>query len=232
MDNEVKNYIRKIFTAYNNDKEFSYGVNSTIRELDSLVLFNKRKDSKEFICFSLEGSDKHSNIIERLLEDDLLGYIKELMIDAKVNKYNYTLDELIRVTLACFYRFTTTNSFMGIKMEGIEYSVVRSYIEDRYRIKLGYYLIYKILEKELSYMFLPVSRTAPLRVLDFKPTGVISDMLDELFINNHIEVRYKDHYLMSLRKYVNNEFTISKKICSEMRQGILKIFLKVNLEKK
>jgi hypothetical protein len=232
LGDEVKSYIKKIFIGYSNDKEFKFDVDSTKRIMNSLVLFNKLKDPKGYIAFSLDGSDKYSNIIENLLDDDLLAYIEELIMDRKTNKYDYTLDEMIRVVLACFYRFTMTTSLMGLKLDDIEYGMVRVYVEERYRIKLRYYLIYNILEKKLLDLFLPMSASSSIRVLDFKPDDIISGMVCKLFIENHIDMKYKDHFLMSLRRYMNNEFTISSKACSDMKQGILKTYLQLNLEAK
>ena len=68
--------------------------------------------------------------------------------------------------------------------------------------------------------------------IDFIPNDRTASLVDELFISNNLDAKYKNYFYMSLKRYMSSEFRIPTLYCSEIKQGVVKLFLQINLVKK
>ena len=236
MDVSVKKYILDILNRYNDNEQFSYSTEKAIGDLSMLIIFNKNK--KIYTAFSDENkSDKFSKDIKDVLDSDILSYISYLANNKNINKHRLGLDHIIRIVLSNFYMFSLTSSFNGVTLDTSDYYAVQKYIEETYRVKLRHHMVLRILNDEMFHaLFMKINNRRKERIttygIDFTPSTAVEEIVCEMLKLNNISDDYKNHFYFTLRNFMKGKIKLPLSVSSEVNQGIIRLYLQINLVKK
>lgn len=236
MDVSVKKYILNILNRYNDNEQFSYSTEKAIGDLCPLIIFNKNK--KIYTAFSDENkTDKFSRDIKDVLDNDILSYISYLANNKNINKHKLGLDHIIRIVLSNFYMFSLTSSFNGIILDTNDYYSVQKYIEEIYRVKLRHHMILNILNNEMfNALFMRINNRRKERIsrfgIDFTPSSAVEGLVYELLKLNNVSDEYKNHFYYILRNFMRGKIKLPLSVSSELNQGIIRLYLQINLTQK
>lgn len=68
--------------------------------------------------------------------------------------------------------------------------------------------------------------------IDFTPSSAVEGLVYELLKLNNVSDEYKNHFYYILRNFMRGKIKIPLSVSSELNQGIIRLYLQINLTQK